>query len=476
MLVRWLIPLLLAAGCGGSSGDSASPPDFAASGLTVSVASAAQKSGTLADSIDSKRRTRITAATAAVAPSVVTVQTEVIEHRPQDPFSMFFGGGGDRVLPGLGSGFIVRADGVIVTNAHVIIDADSISVALRDGTTYEAKLLGKDEINDIAVLKIPAKGLPVATLGNSDSLLIGEWVIAIGNPYGFLLGNPEPSVTVGVISGTGRNLVARSEGNATYVDMIQTDAAINPGNSGGPLVDAVGEVIGVNSSIYSPSGGSVGLGFAIPINRVKRVTEDLLLHGAIRRPWLGIELKLPETQNPRRALRSGAIVRAVVPGSPAAKAGLQPGDELLRSRNRALRNPFDWEAERLDLRVGEKVPILVRRGDRQFEVNLTVADLPEVSAPKVQVLKELELVTVTPAIRAERGIRSRHGALIYNVSDRVSQDLGIEKGDVIVQVNRVPIQNAEDVAKVFDALSGRDVVRMYFERGGRIYSTDFMIR
>jgi serine protease Do len=475
MLLRWLIPLALAAGCGGSA-DAPHAPELTASGLSVSVANAAQKTGALADSIDARRRTRITAATSEVAPSVVTVQTEVIEHRSQDPFSFFFGGGGDRVLPGLGSGFIVRADGVIVTNAHVVNDADSISVALRDGTTYSAKLLGKDEINDIAVLKIPAQNLPVARLGDSDDLLIGEWVIAIGNPYGFLLGNPEPSVTVGVISGTGRNLVARSEGNATYVDMIQTDAPINPGNSGGPLVDAVGEVIGVNSSIYSPSGGSVGLGFAIPINRVKRVTEDLLLHGAIRRPWLGIKLRLPETQNPRRALRSGVIVRSVVPGSPAAKAGLQPGDELLRSRNRVLRNPFDWEAERLDLRVGEKVPMVVRRGGKEFDVTLTVADLPEVSAPKVQVLKELELVTVTPAIRAERGIRSGHGALIYDVSDRVAQDLGIEKGDVIVQVNRVPIDNAQDVAKVFDALSGRDVVRMYFERGGRIYSTDFMIR
>lgn len=472
MLLRWLAPMVIAMGCGGTSADSSS-----ASGLTLSAASAAQSSRTVSDSIDSRRRTRVTAAVAALSPSVVTVQTEVIEHQSPDPFDRFFGrGGGDRVLPGLGSGFIVRSDGVIVTNAHVINDADSISVALRDGTTYEAKLLGKDEINDLAVLKIPAKGLPVAALGNSDSLLIGEWVIAIGNPYGFLLGNPEPSVTVGVISGTGRNLVARSEGNATYVDMIQTDAAINPGNSGGPLVDAVGEVIGVNSSIYSPSGGSVGLGFAIPINRVKRVTEDLLLHGAIRRPWLGIELKLPTTQNPRRALQSGVFVRAVVPGSPAAKAGIQPGDELLRSRTRVLRNPFDWEAERLELRVGQKVPLAVKRGGRELDMTLTVADLPEVSAPKVQVLKELELVTVTPAIRAERGIRSGHGALIYNVSDRVAQDLGIEKGDVIVQVNRLPIDNAQDVAKALDALSGRDIVRMYFERGGRIYSTDFMIR
>lgn len=472
----WLIPLaaLLGGGgaCGGPSSDSSSD-----SGLTVSVANAAQHPSQQVDSIDPRRRTRVTEAVADVSPAVVTVQTEVIEHRSRDPFDMFFGrGGGDRVLPGLGSGFVVRSDGVIVTNAHVINDADSISVALRDGTTYEAKLLGKDEINDLAVLKIAATNLPVAPLGNSDSLLIGEWVIAIGNPYGFLLGNPEPSVTAGVISGTGRNLVARSEGNATYVDMIQTDAAINPGNSGGPLVNAVGEVIGVNSSIYSPSGGSVGLGFAIPINRVKRVTEDLLLHGAIRRPWLGIELRLPESVNPRRALQSGVVVRSVVPASPAADAGLRPGDVLVRSRNRVLRNPFDWETERLELRVGQQVPLVVRRDGRELTVSLTVADLPEVSAPKVQVLKELELVTITPAIRAERGIRSRHGALIYNVSERVSQDLGIEKGDVIVQVNRVPIDNAQGVAKAFDALSGRDIVRMYFERGGRIYSTDFMIR
>ncbi|MBX6330932.1 MAG: trypsin-like peptidase domain-containing protein [Gemmatimonadaceae bacterium] len=479
-MMRRLGTLLLAAtlGCGGAAGDAPAVPPFTAdaAGLTVSAAHAAQRTAA-SDSIDSRRRTLITDAVAKVAPSVVTVQTEVVQHAPVDPFEAFFGrASGDRVLPGLGTGFIVRSDGVIVTNAHVINDADSISVALRDGTTYRAKLLGKDEINDIAVLKIDAKNLPVATLGSSDNLLIGEWVIAIGNPYGFLLGNPEPSVTTGVISATGRNLVARSEGNATYVDMIQTDAAINPGNSGGPLVDAVGEVIGVNSSIYTPSGGSVGLGFAIPINRVKRVTEDLLLHGAIRRPWLGIKLELPETENVRQALRSGVVVRSVVPGSPAARAGLRPGDTLVRSRDRVLRNPFDWEAEQLDLRVGEQVRLVVRRDGRTFSVRVTVADLPEVSAPKVAVLKELEVVTLTPAIRAERGIRSQHGALIYNVSPRVSDDLGIEKGDVIVQINRAPIDDAQDVAKALNAYAGRGVIRMFFERAGRIYSTDFMIR
>ncbi len=241
--------------------------------------------------VDAQRHTAITEAVARVAPAVVTVQTEILD-KSTNPFDIF-AGRGERVVPGIGSGIIVRKDGVIVTNAHVVQDAQSIAVALRDGTTYPAQLVGKDEINDLAVLRIDATDLPVAPLGNSDDLIIGEWAIAIGNPYGFMLGNSEPSVTAGVISGTGRNLIARSEGAAIYVDMIQTDAAINPGNSGGPLVNALGEVIGVNSSIFTPSGGSIGLGFAIPINRVKRVTEDLLAHGVVRRPWVGLKLEIP---------------------------------------------------------------------------------------------------------------------------------------------------------------------------------------
>jgi serine protease Do len=468
------IPVIAALGCGGTSADTSS-------GLTVAVASAAQPASRQAaapSGIDPRRRTVITEAVALVAPAVVTVQTEVVERAPVDPFDLIFGrgGGSERILPGLGSGFIVRADGVIVTNAHVINGANSISVAMRDGTTYPAKLVGQDDINDLAVLRVEAKGLPVVSLGDSDDLLIGEPVIAIGNPYGFLLGNTEPSVTTGVISATGRNLVARSEGSATYVDMIQTDAAINPGNSGGPLLNALGEVIGVNSSIYSPTGGSVGLGFAIPINRVKRVTEDLLLHGSLRRPWIGVHLELSRGPAQRQALRSGVVVRSVVPGSPAAHADLRPGDQIVRAGNRALRNPFDWEAEMLELRVGESVPLVVRRGERELTVSVKVADLPEVSAPKVEVLKELELVTLTPTIRAEKRIRSARGALIYNLSARVSRDLGLERGDVIVQVNRMTIASAQDVAKALDAYAGRGVIQMYFERGGRIYSTDFIIR
>ena len=437
----------------------------------VREARAAQTRSTLAES----RRTAITEAVSQVAPAVVTVQTETVERGPIDPFDAFFGGRtGPRVLPGLGSGFITRADGIVITNAHVVVGAARISVALSDGTMFPARLLGADTLNDLAVLKIEGRNLPVVRLGNSSDLLVGEWAIAIGNPFGFVLGNSEPSVTAGVISATGRNLAARAEGPGIYVDMIQTDASINPGNSGGPLVNSVGEVIGVNSSIYSPSGGSVGLGFAIPINRVKRVTEDLLAHGAIRRPWVGLKVETPPAGRARGA--GGAVVSSVVPGSPAAQAGLRRGDVLLRSRNRELRNFYDWEAELLELRVGERVPVLVRRDGRELTVELVVTDQPEASAPKVAVLRELELITLTPQIRGERSIVSRRGALIYRVSDRVAADLGIQAGDVIVQINRTPIESANEAARAIDAYAGRGLIRMFYERGGRAFFTDFIIR
>ena len=427
--------------------------------------------------IPDSRRTAITDAVARVAPAVVTVQTEVVQRVAADPLDAFFGGrSGTQTSAGLGSGFIIRADGVIVTNAHVVAGATNISVMLRDGTTYPAKAIGTDETNDLAVLKVDARDLPVAPLGDSDNLLVGEWAIAIGNPYGFMLGNTEPSVTAGVISGVGRNLVARGEGPSAYFDMIQTDASINPGNSGGPLVNADGDVIGVNSSIYSTSGGSIGLGFAIPIDRARRVAEDLLSHGRVRRPWIGVQLEQPRTQNPRDLIVRGAQVASVAPSSPAERAGIRPGDVIVRLRDRQVRNRFDWEAALLDLRVGEQVALVVRRGGREVPVTVTIADLPEVSAPKVEVLRELQLVTLTPAIRAERGVQSTRGALVYKASDRITQELGMQAGDVIVQINRTPIAAAEDVSRALDYYAGRGVIRLFFERQGQIYPTDFVIR
>lgn len=458
--VRLAFAAMVAAACNGDSLPSAQ----------------ARQVTTPSEQISSQRRTAITAAVERVAPSVVTVQTEVVERVPADFYEQFFGGrSGRRSSAGLGSGFIVRPDGVIVTNAHVVSGATRIFVAMRDGTRYSARLLGADETNDLAVIKIEATNLPVAPLGSSSNLLIGEWAIAIGSPFGFLLANTEASVTAGVVSGTGRNLAAEGDGAGVYVDMIQTDASINPGNSGGPLVNALGEVIGVNSSIYTPSGGSVGLGFAIPINRAKRVTDDLLAHGVIRRPWVGIKLQAPaNTLSSVRA--NGVAVSSVVPGSPAARAGIRVGDTLVRSRDREVHSVYDWEAERLELRVGEEIPLVIRRGGRETRVDVRVADLPEVNAPKVTVLREIQLVSLTPAIRAERSIRRANGALVQSVTPRIAEQLGIQAGDVILQINRVPVADAEAAARALDYYAGRGGIVMYFERNGQVYTTEFVIQ
>jgi serine protease Do len=426
--------------------------------------------------VSQSRQNAITAAVAKVAPSVVTVQTEAIEQAPTDPFEMFFGRAQPRTQSGLGTGFVVRGEGVIVTNAHVVEGASKVSVMMRDGTVYPAKVLGADETNDIAVVKINAKNLPEVKLGNSNNLVIGEWAIAIGNPYGFYLGNSEPSVSVGVVSATQRNLVAPGEGQASYFDMIQTDAAINPGNSGGPLVDADGEVVGVNSNIFSPSGGSVGLGFAIPINRVARVVDDLMTHGSIRSPWIGVRLRQSQSSNPRDVLSQGAVIGTVTPGSPAASAGLQPGDVILREGNRAVRNSFDWQAALLDLRVGAPAHIHVKRGLREFDVTVNVSDLPEVNAPKVQVLRELQLVSVTPAIASERRLRRQTGALVYNVSALIADQTGLQQGDVIVAINNTPIRTAEDAARAIDTFGGRTYLRLVVERQGQLYMIEFAVR
>ncbi len=429
--------------------------------------------------VSDTRRTAITRAVSLVAPSVVTVQTELVQQMPTDPFSMFFGGAQpqQRVTPGLGTGFVVRSDGVIVTNAHVVAGAQRVSVMMRDGKVYPAKVLAADETNDIAVVKIGAVNLPVVKIGNSDNLLIGEWTIAFGNPYGFMLGNPEPSVTVGVVSAMGRNLTAQGEGQGTYFDMLQTDAAINPGNSGGPLANADGEIIGVNTSIYSPSGGSVGLGFAIPINRAMRVVEDLITHGSVRRPWIGISLRHVNSANPRDVIAAGAVIANVAPGSPAEKAGLKTGDVILQAGARVIHNEYDWEGVLLGSHVGDKVHLTVQRSGRQFSTDVQVVDLPEATAPKVQVLKDFELASVTPAIRASRNIRSQSGALITRVSQDAADELGLQQGDVIVAVNGRRVNTAEDVARLFDYFGGRSYMTMTFERDGQLYRTDpFTVR
>jgi serine protease Do len=474
-----LAALGAALGCQGAPSDAPAQGRPARPAADAGVPAAARLPAPVpAADVGASRRTAIVTAAGRVAPAVVTVQTETVEQARVDPFDVFFGRRpGEQRRAGIGSGFFVRADGVAITNAHVVSGATRVSVALRDGTSYPARVVGVDETIDIAVLKVDARGLPVAPLGDSDALLVGEWAVAIGNPYGFVLGNAEPSVSAGVISATGRNLAGAAEGGGVHVDMIQTDAAINPGNSGGPLVNAAGEVVGVNSAIYTPSGGSVGLGFAVPINRARRVAEDLLAHGVVRRAWTGLTLRAPQAAaSARDVLAAGVVVRSVAPGSPAARAGVEVGDQLVRAGRRTLRNPFDWETVLVDLRPGESVPLAVRRGGREVALTLRAADLPEVTAPKVTVLRELQLVTLTPAIRAERRVQASSGAVVYQVTPRVAQELGLEPGDVIVQVNRTPVQSADDVARAVDYYAPRGPIRLVFERGGRYAFADFLIR
>lgn len=466
-----LVALLLV-GCEGVS-----PADSGAQSRTLPPAAPSAAGPVPAQSVDASRRTAITTAVERVAPAVVTVQTETVERVPIDYFEYFMGGrSGERRNAGIGSGFVVRNDGVIVTNAHVISGATTVSVAMRDGTTYSAKVVGVDETNDLAVVRIDATRLPVAPLGRSSDLIVGEWTIAIGNPFGFVLGNNEPSVSVGVVSAVGRNLAGRGEGGGVYIDMIQTDAAINPGNSGGPLVNAAGEVIGVNSSIYSPSGGSVGLGFAIPIDRTKRIVEDLLEHGSVRHPWVGIRLETPQVQSAREVASVGAVVARLSPGSPAERAGVRVGDQITAAGGRTVRNPYEWEARLLDLRVGESLPITVRRSGRDLQVSMQVADAPEVTAPKVTVLQELQLVTLTDAIRQERGIASNTGALVFKVSDRIRDEIGLQEGDVIAQVGRQRVTSAQDVNTALNQQGTRGPIVLVFERNRQYFQTQFSLR
>lgn len=470
------VALLVAVGCEGAN------PTPSAAQTSGTVAGAVQQTAPLppppARSIDESRRTAITNAVDRVAPAVVTVQTETVERGiPVDFYEYFSGrGSGQRKSAGIGSGFIIRSDGVVVTNAHVIGGATSVSVAMRDGTTYTARTVGVDETNDIAVLRIDAKDLPVAPMGTSSDLLVGEWAIAIGNPFGFVLGNTEPSVSVGVISGTGRNIAGRPDDGGAFVDMIQTDAAINPGNSGGPLVNALGEVIGVNSSIYSPTGGNVGLGFAIPIDRTRRIADDLLEHGAVRQAWVGLRLETPDASSIRDAAKAGAVVSRVVSGSPADKVGIHEGDQIIRAAGRPVRNAFDWEARLRDVRVGQTMMLVLKRGNRNIELSVEASVAPEFTQPRVTVLQQIQLVSLTSAIRQERGVSSAAGALVVQTSDQITDRIGLQSGDVIVQVNNERVNSAEAASRAIDAASARGSVVLIFERSRQLLQTRFYLR
>jgi serine protease Do len=423
--------------------------------------------------VDQTRRTAIVTAAARVSPAVVSVSVQSRRRaQARNPFDMFFvPEATDQLVQGFGTGFIVRREGVVITNQHVVEDAETITVTLADGTDVPATLVGEDATTDIAVLRLSRTDLPVAPLGKSSDLLIGEWVVALGNPYRYLLSNAEPTVTAGVVSATGRNILPTSGQPGLYLDMIQTDAAINPGNSGGPLVNALGQVVGVNSSIFSNTGGSVGLGFAIPIERVMRVAAEIMRRGEMHRAWTGLEvagarqMQMPKTQG-------GLKVESVAQGSPAAIAGFKAGDMMVSANGRKLRTWLDWEAVKLDVAVGDTVQVELEGATGVTRRRIRTDDLPSVTAEKVVVVKDLELVTVTPAIRAERRLAANRGALIYRITDQAARVTGLQAGDVILAINNTRIEGASEVGSAFDRLRQTRGFRLFFERDGRILFTD----
>ena len=425
------------------------------------------------NSIDASRRTAIVDATARVAPAVVSVRAITRQQVQTSAFDAFFFGPREQTAQSFGTGFIIRSDGIILTNQHVVSGSEQLTITLSDGTDVDGRVLGEDPLTDIAVVKIERDNLPVVTIGESSGLMIGEWAVALGNPYSFLLGNSEPTVTAGVISATGRNILPRGGVAGRYYDMIQTDAAINPGNSGGPLVNALGEVIGVSSSIFSNTGESVGVGFAIPIERAMRVAEELIRNGSVRRAWVGLEVAGADRMGDWKSA-GGVPVVQVVPDGPAAAAGLAPGDVLIEANGKRLRNYLDWEAVLIDLHVGDVVEVLVRRQGRDLARRISPVDLPTVTAERIR-LRGLDLVTLTPGVRAELGSRAESGAALVRVPPETTRLTGLRDGDVIVRLDyvagrrevQVPIRSATEFANVMDRIGRGERFRLWYERNGQ---------
>jgi serine protease Do len=346
----------------------------------VSASSRADSGDSSGESIGGSRRNAITRTVAAVSPAVVGINvTEVRQYRYRSPwgddpfFRQFFG---DRTyterVQGLGSGFLISPDGYIVTNDHVAGNAKEITVTLTNGEKYKAELVGTDQVADIALLKIGGKNLPFIRLGNSDDVIIGEWVIAFGNPFGLFDISDKPTVTVGVVSATKMNL--RAEEGRVYRGMIQTDAAINSGNSGGPLVNSVGEVIAVNAVIYTPNQGSIGLGFAIPINRVKNVVAELKKSGKVEREfWTGLEIQTVDERVARYfGLESaeGVIVSDVKKNSPADRAGFRVGDIILAANGEKTVDEATLMSAVEDAKPGDTVDLTVIRERKKIDLKL----------------------------------------------------------------------------------------------------------
>lgn len=371
---------------------------------------------------------------------------------PGSPFEEFFREFFDQQRRGprqaLGSGFLIDADGHIVTNNHVIEGAGKIEVTLSDGTSYPATVKGRDPKTDLALIKIDAgKPLPHVVFGDSEKAKIGDWVIAVGNPFG--LGG---SVSAGILSARGREINA-----GPYDDFLQIDAPINPGNSGGPVFDTSGQVIGVATAIYSPSGGNIGIGFAVPSALATDIIAQLKKTGKVERGWLGVQMQ-PMTETLAKAVgrkdEAGVIVSVVEPDSPAAKAGLQQGDIILGFDGRAIEKPRDLAIAVANAEAGQKAALRIWREGRERTLNVTIGSQPgEQSAAAGEEAGDdkvgLALAPLTPQLRSQLGVDGGiNGVVVAQVApDSKAQESGVQQGDVIVRVGGEVVSTPNQVAE-----------------------------
>jgi len=381
------------------------------------------------------------------------------------------GGGDDGRQQGMGTGVIVTKDGLILTNHHVAGEADNIDVKLQDGRTVKAERIGTDPRTDICVIKIKATDLVPATLGDSDGLKIGEWVVAAGNPFGL-----DNSITAGIVSAKGRSIM----GGSQFEDFIQTDAAINPGNSGGPLVNLKSEVVGINTAIFSRSGGYMGIGFAIPSKMVKSVMDSLLTKGKVVRGWLGVSI-----QNLTEELASsfshegteGALVGEVQENTPASKAGLKQGDIIVKINGEAIKNVNQLRNIVASTSPGTSLALEVIRDNARKTVNAVVEELPaslnEATAlaeePEAQVTDEvgLKLDNLTPEIARQIRSKRTDGVIVMQVQPgSIAEDAGVQPRDVIISANGKPLKSVKDFTNIVTSKALERGVRLVMETSG----------
>jgi serine protease Do len=378
-----------------------------------------------------------------------------------------------RAQRSLGSGFIISEDGYIVTNQHVVGEAAQIKVRLSDDEEYAANVVGTDDKTDLALIKINApRPLPTVSLGTSSDLDIGDWVLAIGNPFGL-----EQTVTAGIVSAKGRMI-----GAGPYDDFIQTDASVNPGNSGGPLLDLRGEVIGINTAIFSQSGGNVGIGFAIPVDLAKSVLTQLREKGKVTRAWLGITIQsitpeLAKSFGLKEA--AGALVADVTPDSPAAKAGITRGDVVISFNNTPVKDSHELPALVAQNPVGQKATVTVIRGGREQSFTVTLGELTdqraEVESGDASTERwGMEVAGLTPEVRRRFQLESeQEGVVVVRVeSGSPAEGAGVRPGDVIEEVNRQPVQSMQDFTKMIQDTKGQNTLLLLLRRGT---STSFVV-